>query len=182
MAIATLLTIDDYELLPSELAEGHELVDGELVDVSGNNPEHNGLRDYLLQLLRPIVLDRKLGWLFAEQEYDFDGTAHGPDISFFGNGKIPLLLRKKRVQRFVPDFAIEIASPSDTHEGLLRKMNRYRRCGTQEVWLASPEAEEVDVYSDRRNLILRGRDLLETELIPGFSIAVGDLFKRGLPQ
>ncbi|MGI8989501.1 MAG: Uma2 family endonuclease [Bryobacteraceae bacterium] len=180
MAIGALLTIDDFELLPPELAEGHELIDGELVDVSGNNPEHNGLRDYLLQLLRPIVLDRKLGRLFAEQEYDFAGNAHGPDITFFGNGKIPLVDPKKRVQRFVPDFAIEIASPSDTHEGLLKKKNRFRRCGTQEVWLVSPEAEEVDVYSDRRNWILRGHDLLETDLIPGFSITVEDLFKQGL--
>ncbi|HEV3331975.1 MAG TPA: hypothetical protein VG096_13380 [Bryobacteraceae bacterium] len=35
MASVTGLTIDDFERLPQEQAKNHELVDGELVDVSG---------------------------------------------------------------------------------------------------------------------------------------------------
>ena len=31
MATSTLLTIEDFELLPAEAAENHELVEGELV-------------------------------------------------------------------------------------------------------------------------------------------------------
>ena len=54
MATSTLLTIDDFERLPAEMAENHELVDGELVDVSGNNPEHNWLRDYLGHGMRVV--------------------------------------------------------------------------------------------------------------------------------
>ena len=53
MASTTKLTIDDYEALPDELAVGHELVDGELVDVSGNTPKHNAIRDLLSALLLP---------------------------------------------------------------------------------------------------------------------------------
>jgi len=45
MATSTLLTIDDFERLPGEVAENHELVEGALVDVSGNTPRHNKLRD-----------------------------------------------------------------------------------------------------------------------------------------
>jgi hypothetical protein len=37
MAIATGITIEEFEQLPAALAHNHELVDGELVDVSGNN-------------------------------------------------------------------------------------------------------------------------------------------------
>lgn len=179
MATGTLLSIDDFELLPSEMAEGHELVDGELVDVSGNNPKHNGLRDYLISLLRPLVVQRKLGNVYSEQEYDFDGNAHGPDISFFGNEKSPLINEDKRVQRFVPDFAIEIASPSDTHEGLMKKKNRYLRCGTREVWIVSPTSEDVTIYSAEGGAIRRGSDALSTHLIPEFSITVEDLFRAG---
>jgi hypothetical protein len=36
MAIISGLTIDDFEKLPDALALNHELVDGELVDVSRN--------------------------------------------------------------------------------------------------------------------------------------------------
>lgn len=180
MATGTLLTIEDFERLPTELAKHHELVDGALIDVSGNNPEHNGLRDFLTEILRPFVRSRRLGRVYAEQEYDFDGNAHGPDVTFFGNEKIPLVDRGKRVQRFVPDFAIEIKSPNDTNRELMTKKNRYLSCGTKEVWLLWPEREEVGIYSAHRNEILRGRSVLTTDLIPGFSITVDDLFRQGI--
>lgn len=174
----TRLTIEDFERLPDKEARGHELVDGELVDVSGNNPEHNLLRDFLVLLMLPIVRTQKLGMLIAEQEYDFDGDAHGPDVSFFGTAKAALLNRRKRVQRFVPDFAVEIVSPNNTFESLIRKKDRYRRCGTREVWLVSPEDRSVYIYSDDRKVILSGNDELSTPLIPGFSITVENLFSQ----
>ena len=76
MATSTLLTIDDFERLPAEMAENHELVNGELVDVSGNTPRHNLLRDYLVRILWPSVEKNKLGTIISEQEYDFLGNAH----------------------------------------------------------------------------------------------------------
>jgi Uma2 family endonuclease len=177
-ATTTLLTIDDFELLPGDVAKGHELVDGELVDVSGNVPEHNLLRDYLIELARPFVAVHGLGTVIGEQEYDFEGNAHGPDVSFFGPAKKPLLNMKKRVQRFVPDLAVEIASESDTYEGLMRKRDRYLRAGTLEVWLISPEAQEVAIYTLRMARVLRGPDAIETDLLPGFSITVERLFQN----
>ena len=119
MASTTKLTIDDYEALPDELAVGHELVDGELVDVSGNTPKHNAIRDLLIALLLPLVRERRLGRVFAEQEYDFEGNAHGPDVTFFGAAKEHLLDLERRVQRFVPDLAVEIVSPNDPFRTLV---------------------------------------------------------------
>jgi Uma2 family endonuclease len=174
MATSTLLTIDDFERLPAEMAENHELVNGELVDVSGNTPEHNWLRDYFIELLRPFVRKQRLGRVCSEQEYDFLGNAHGPDVTFFGVEKLALLDIHKRVQRFVPDLAIEIASQSDTVGELWRKKDRYLAAGTKEVWLLMPETREVFVYPQGR--ILRGSDELSTHLIPGFSITVDRLF------
>ena len=173
----TRLTIEDFERLPAEMAEGHELVDGELIDVSGNSLKNNSIRDLLIELLRPFVRERRLGTVVAEQEYDFDGNAHGPDVSFFGLEKQPLSEPGKRVQGFVPDLAIEIASANDTLSSLSRKKERYRRCGTREVWIVSPEACEVLIYSERGDRILRGDAELSTPLIPGFQIPVKMLFE-----
>ncbi len=44
MAIETGITIEEFELLPDSLAHNHELVDGELVDVSGKTLYHNFLQ------------------------------------------------------------------------------------------------------------------------------------------
>jgi len=178
MAAVAGLTIEDFEKLPDALARNHELVDGELVDVSGNTAEHNGLRDLLITLLLDYVKRNKLGRIIAEQEYNFDGNAHGPDVSFFGPEKAQLCDRKCRVQTFVPDLAIEIVSENDTYAALRKKARRYRKCGTKEVWIFDIEGREADVLSDQQQSILDENQMFQSELIPGFSIRLGDLFDQ----
>ena len=177
MATRTFLTIDDFERLPAEAAENHELVEGELVDVSENTPRHNELRDQLIALMRPWVKEHGLGKVIAEQDFDFLGNAHGPDVSVMGPAKAALLNLDKRVQRFVPDLAIEIPSQNDTYQGLLIKKDRYLKSGTAEVWLISPRTREIAVYGIDRTLILRGADVITTDLLPGFSITIEGLFQ-----
>ena len=176
--ITTRLTIDDFEKLPDDVAKGHELVNGELVDVSGNVGDHNKTRDWAAHLFLSFVSERGLGDVVTEQEYDFDGNAHGPDVSFYGPEKVPLFQGNKRVQPFVPDLAIEIESANDTLRALVRKKDRYRKCGTKEVWLVVMESREVWVFSDHGNQILGEDNELSTPLIPGFQIAVKRLFER----
>jgi Uma2 family endonuclease len=83
----------------------------------------------------------------------------------------------KRVQRYVPDLAIEIVSANDTFASLLRKKDRYRKCGTQEVWVVSPESKEVYIYSERGDRILREDAELSSEILPGFRLLVKSLFE-----
>ena len=179
MATTTGLTIDDFERLPSDAVQHRELVDGELIDVSGNTPFHNIIRDCLMWHLMAWARAQAAGMVIAEQEYDFLGNAHGPDVSFFGPEKQALLDLHRRVQRFVPDLAIEVASASDTYDSLLRKKERYRRAGTTEVWLIFAENAEITIYGPDRDRILRAGQTVSSELLPGFAIAVNDLF-RGL--
>ena len=178
MQLASRLTIDDFELLPDELAHNHELVDGKLVDVSGNTGNHNALRDLLIALLLFYVDEHKLGRLLSEQEYNFDNNAYGPDVSLFVSEKAPLYDGSKRVQRFVPDLAIEIVSQNDPFARLVKKVGRYRKCGTKEAWILDIESRTAFVYSDARNAILGEHDLFQSSLIPGFSIRLGGLFDR----
>jgi Uma2 family endonuclease len=178
MQLASPLTIDDFEKLPHELAYYHELVDGELVDVSGNTPNHNGLRDLLIAMLLPFVKEHKLGRVVGEQEYDFGGNAHGPDVTFFSPEKLKLCDGKLRVQRFVPDLAIEIVSENDSFKKLVRKVDRYRKCGAKEAWIFDIDSRKALVFSDALNAILDENGVFESSLIPGFSIRIGDLFDQ----
>ncbi|MBM3812919.1 MAG: Uma2 family endonuclease [Acidimicrobiia bacterium] len=178
MASLTGITIEEFEKLPEALARNHELVDGELVDVSGNTPNHNHLRDLLVHLLLPVVKKAGLGYVISEQEYDFGGNAHGPDVSTYSREKRRLLDGNKRVQRFVPDLAIEIASTTDTFEKLLAKANRYRRCGTKEVWIFSIDLRQAVHLSDKGQVILGETDLFAPEQVPGVSIPIGELLDQ----
>jgi len=113
MAVATGITIEEFERLPDALAHNRELVDGELVDVSGNTAYHNLLRDLLVVLLTAPVTARKLGKIISEQEFDFDGNAYGPDLAFISASKVRLIDPNRRVQRFIPDLVVEIVSQND---------------------------------------------------------------------
>jgi Uma2 family endonuclease len=176
MAAKTMLTIEDFERLPSEIVKNHELVDGELVDVSGNTPIHNILKGRLFSVLFKWAKDYRAGTVLEEQEYDFLGNAHGPDISFFEPEKRQLLHLHKRVQRFVPDLAVEIASESDSYSAMLRKKDRYLRAGTREVWLISTSSAEIMIYRGAGARILQAGDTLTSELLAGFGVALDELF------
>jgi Uma2 family endonuclease len=178
MAVADKLTIEDFETLPYALAHNHELVDGELVDVSGNTPAHILLRDHLSNLLWNHVRSNRLGSVVTEMEFAFGDNAHGPDISYFTPDKALLLEMHRRVQHFVPDFAVEVESRNDSFRSLVNKARRYLRYGTSEVWLLSGEAREVYCYSQQHDRILREHETLATSLIPGFSIRIADLFDQ----
>jgi Uma2 family endonuclease len=178
VAITTGITIEEFELLPDALARNHELVDGELVDVSGNTGFHNSLRDLLVELLAPWVRERKLGKIVAEQEYDFDGNAHGPDVTLIGPSKVHRFDRKLRVQQFVPDLAIEIVSTNDKFQTLMEKCARYRKCGTKEAWILAPGTRQAFVQSEERHAFLTEDEMFESKLLPGFSIRLGELYDR----
>jgi hypothetical protein len=65
VATAIGLTIEEFEQLPDALAHNHELVSGELVDVSRNTLGHIALRDALIVFLVPYAREHKLGWVSA---------------------------------------------------------------------------------------------------------------------
>ena len=178
MVIATGITIEEFERLPDALARNHELVNGELVKMSGNTPDHNFLRDLLVRLLGDHVEERKLGKIISEQEFNFGGNAHGPDVALIGPAKLHLIDRKRRVQLFVPDLAIEIVSENDKFKPLMEKAARYRKCGTKEVWVLSPETRQAFVQSEERQVILSDDQMFESKLIPDFAIGLGKLFDR----
>ncbi len=181
MASTTSLTIDDFERLPEEQVENRELVDGELVPVSTGTLIQNRIRDRFILLMGPIVFEQRLGTIVAEQEYDFGGNAHGPDVSFYVPAKQPLVDGMKRVQRFVPDLAIEIVSTYDVATNLWRKKDRYRASGTAEVWIVFPESREVTIFANSGDRIVRGDGELSTPFIPGLRIIVNELFRDICP-
>jgi Uma2 family endonuclease len=128
MAIDSGITIEEFESLPDALARNHELVNGELVDVSGNTGYHNRIGDRLIKMLSPLVEEPNLGMIISEPEFDFNGNAHGPDVALIGAAKVHLIDLNRRVQLFVPDPATEIVSQNDKICGpSLTKRRRLQR-------------------------------------------------------
>ncbi len=170
------LTIEDFENLPEALAHNHELVGGELIDVSGNVPAHISLRDLLAAELLLYVRKRKLGKVLVEQDYAFGENAHGPDVSFLLPDKRARLEMYRRVQMFVPDLAIEVSSRNDRLDETMQKILRYREFGTKEVWLIMIRSRRAFLFTENDERVLNENDEFRSDLIPGFSIRLKDLF------
>lgn len=175
------MTIEEFEKLPDELAINHELVDGKLIDLGGNILAHNRLRNKLLLLTGFHVEQQNLGLMISEQDFDFFGDVFGPDLSFIGLDKLPLCQGRLRVQPFVPDLAIEIASEPGILEPILQKARRYRRCGTQEVWVFSIESRVAFVLTENQHVLLDENQQFHSDLIPGLFIRLGELLDRLRP-
>jgi hypothetical protein len=58
--------------------------------------------------------------------------------------------REKEIQegplRTVPDFVVEVLSPSNPEHDLWRKRELYRRHGVREYWIVNPAGEKVYVF------------------------------------
>ena len=76
-----------------------------------------------------------------------------------------------------PDLVIEVLATGNPEIVMTRKIGNYLAAGTL-VWVADPEFETVDVYTPGQpRQTLRVGDVLEGgEVLPGFTLAVADIF------
>jgi Uma2 family endonuclease len=82
-----------------------------------------------------------------------------------------------------PDLAVEVISPSNSRNDTVRKREIYERFGVREYWLVWPTDRQIDVfvlggngtYGEHRSYGCGDR--LETPLLPGLAIDVGEVFE-----
>jgi len=79
----------------------------------------------------------------------------------------------------VPTLAVEILSPSDTHEETHEKVQEYLRAGVALVWIVDPDDRTVRVYGQdsRPQLFNEDQELSGDPHLPGFRAAVRQLFE-----
>lgn len=76
---------------------------------------------------------------------------------------------------FAPDIAIEVLSPSQTAIDVNRKTLDYLAGGTREVWVLDTENGEVFIQTESAIRLLRGSQVLDSPLLPEFSVPVSEL-------
>lgn len=101
-----------------------------------------------------------------------NGAMRAPDASWVKRSKWGVLEPEER-RKFVPlvpDFVMELRSPSDRLEDVKAKMEEYRSVGVPLGWLIDPEERRVYVYRpDRPPEVLDAPDRVEGDPeLPGF--------------
>ena len=174
------------------LAEAEQLArmeltkDGELIVVSPTGGEA-GERNFNLYIDLGIWnRQNRLGKAFDSSTIFVlpNGARRSPDVSWVAVDKWNSLTLKEK-QGFpplVPDFVIELVSPSDIrskrYEYLQNKMQEYLDNGVRLGWLIEPSAETVEIYRQGQQVeILNNPKTLSGEdVLPGFILDLSEIF------
>lgn len=160
-----------------------ELVRGELIMMSPAGFEHGYVAMALGRLLGNFVSERGLGLVLgAETGFQIGrdpDTVRAPDLGFVRAERVPDKLPRGFFQG-PPDLAVEVLSPDDRASELTGKVQGWLEAGCRSVWVVDPETRTVTVYRSRREVEVLGVDdpLSGGDLLPGFSIPVGQIFAR----
>ncbi len=178
-----LVTAEELWEMPEVPGKRFELVDGEVIEVSPSNDLHMAIVEIVYKRLDRFVEQHNLGLV------RFDGLGYVirrapdqvrvPDASFVAWDRVPDPRPSARFWEGPPTLAAEVVSFQDLANDVYERVQDYLDAGTQQVWLVWPRQRSISVYrpdADTRELgpdaVLDGGDVL-----PGFSVSVGDLFE-----
>ncbi|MBI4339512.1 MAG: Uma2 family endonuclease [Chloroflexi bacterium] len=176
----TLLTVEDFYRLYSGKEGHYELVEGEVVKMAPPGFQHGEIALKIGSLLLAHAQQHRLGRVGVEAGFILGpGTVRGPDVAFVRQERIPAGGGPQAFFNGPPDLAVEVVSPSDTAAQIEMKVHDYLRSGVAQVWVAYPEGKRVHVYTkDGKALRYESGDALPGgDLLPGFSVAVREIFE-----
>lgn len=180
--IAELLTLDEFERLPEEDAYRTELKRGRIVREPRPGAQHGWVAVELFRALDPYVREHELGAVIMETGFLLSvdpPTVRGPDVAFIAAENLPPREAIPRgFWRRAPDLAVEVLSPSNSAIEIQEKVLDYLHAGTRIVWVVDPHNETVFVHAggNESRLHTREGELTGGEVLPGFRLAIADLF------
>ena len=113
-----------------------------------------------------------------------DGARRSPDVSWIRLEKWNALTQKQKdgFSPIVPDFVIELVSPSDVknqrYEDLQVKMMEYLNNGVQLGWLIEPKSKIVEIYrlGKQVEVLDNPQTLSGEDVLPEFILDLSEIF------
>ena len=174
------MTLEDFYALPEDGLK-HELQAGLLVSEPPTGFRHGRMVLDLGSLLRQHVREYDLGVATGESGYLLarsPATVRGPDIAFVSKSRLEGIDDSVTAFPGAPDLVIEVLSPSNTPAAMHAKIADYLAAGTRLVWVVDCDSRTVTEYEkllEPRSLGVDDR-LDGRDVVPGFSVAVADVF------
>ena len=172
-------TYRDYLLLPEQ--DNRELIEGDFHMVPSPSFRHQNILANLGTILREFVRKNRLGvvvWAPMDVVLS-DLNVVQPDILYISNERREIITENNISG--APDLVIEILSPSTASRDRELKLGLYARFGVREYWIVDPDESSVQVME----LGAEGYDTIgsydsgevESSVIPGFHIAINEIFE-----
>jgi Uma2 family endonuclease len=170
-------TVEEFFKL-SDDSNIYELIEGKLVQITGQSVKHGRIIRRIFTCLMPFVDQNRLGEVLSGTRFKLsEKTVTLPDLAFISNERAALIVDPDTVFPGAPDIAIEVMSPSDKWSDVTTKVQCYLAAGARLVWVVDPFDRCVISYrNERRRLqILEDENLTGEDILPNFQVKVADL-------
>ena len=180
-AVATRMSADEFLRLHGD--ESHvELVCGEIQRYDMPGSKHGMIGQKFARKIGNFIEDQKLGIdlnndtfirtgpdSFRGMDFCFISYNRWPKGSFVDDGPVPA----------VPEFILEVLSPSNRPGEMLRKVDEYLALGVDAVAVVDPHLEIVSVFrKDELPQRFHNGDTFELpDVLPGFSVPLKSFFE-----
>ncbi len=161
-----------------------ELIDGVIVEMAPSSQKNTVVAGRMIYFLNAFVIPRNLGYVTGpDGGYTIDEhNGYQPDAAFISKARHAEL---KGVEFPVaPDLAVEVISPSESSNDVLKKVKRYLQAGTKLVWTLYPDDESVYAWqmnpdgSVNMQSFGAGDTLDGGDVLPGFTLKVSEIFPK----
>lgn len=109
-----------------------------------------------------------------------NGAKRSPDVSWMTMEKYNSLSEseKKTFSRIVPDFVIELRSPTDSLKPIQLKMAEYIKNGVKLGWLIDPNEKKVHIYraNGEVEILENPETVLGEDVLKGFELNVREIW------
>lgn len=173
------ISLEEFLQLP-ETKPASEYIDGKIYQKPMPQGEHSTLQGSLVTSINQIAKPQKKAYAFPELRCTFGGGSIVPDIAVFEWQHIPLLPNGRIDNKFEipPDWTIEILSPEQRPNRVIRKISFCLQQGTKLAWLIDPEDETVTIFQPNQLPELKERqDILPAlDVLGDWQLSAADLF------
>ncbi len=183
----TRLTNADYMAMtpPANSGPRYQLINGELIEMSGASDAHQVFLMWLCSGLLLQVDDLGIGEIrIAAYDVHIDEfNTYQPDLLFVSNARRHIFNPDGRGITGAPDVVVEILSDSTRRRDLAVKLPVYAANGVREVWIVDLDAATVTVHSGDGDTFAPVRtfaasDTLTSDAMPGVALDLASIFAR----
>ena len=138
-------TAADLAAIPDD-GEQYELIGGEIIMVPPPATYHQDVLSFFIGKLEAIVRPRHLGKVFPSPTnvHAAKHEVYQPDILFVRRDNLSIVERDG--VHGVPDFVLEILSPSNAYYDLKHKKDIYEQIGVREYWIVDPMDNSIECF------------------------------------
>lgn len=183
--------------LPAEpkLPEQYELINGEVVEVQPMGIHSARIANRVNKYLTAYSIQYRTGDSYMDAIFRvplrWDPTRNRkPDVAFVTFERWPEdrpTPYRGNPMDVVPELMVEVISPTDEADDVIRKAFEYLQAGALLVWLIYPGVQTIHAYTSPGlpPRVFREDSMLDAgDVLPGFSVPVAALFPPviGLPE